>query len=49
MAISILHDFVTENIMFYQKTAGIYLDLDRAFDTVNINILLEKLHFLWNF
>ena len=44
MPISILHDFITENLTSNQKTAGIYLDLARAFDTVNLKILLKKLN-----
>ena len=44
MPISILHDLITDNLTCNQKMAGIYLDLARAFDTVNIDILLQKLH-----
>ena len=44
MPISILHDYITDNLISNQKTVGIYLDLARAFDTVNTNILLQKLH-----
>ena len=43
MPISILHDLITDSLTSNHKMAGIYLDLARAFDTVNINILLEKL------
>ena len=43
MPVAILHDFITANIADKNKTAGIYLDLARAFDTVNSKILLEKL------
>ena len=43
MPISILHDFITNNLISGHKTAGIFLDLARAFDTVNFNILLHKL------
>ena len=43
MPISIFHDFITDNLTRGQKTAGIFLDLARAFDTVNLNILLQKL------
>ena len=44
MPISILHDYITDNLISNQKTVGIYLDLARAFDTVNTTILLQKLH-----
>ena len=43
MPISLLHDFITENLSVRRKAAAIYLDLARAFDTVNIDILLRKL------
>ena len=43
MPVAILHDFITANIADKNKTAGIYLDLARAFDTVNSEILLGKL------
>ena len=43
MPISMLHDLITDNLTHNRKTAGIFLDLARAFDTVNINILLQKL------
>ena len=42
MPITILHDFLTANLADSNKTAGIYLDLARAFDTVNVEILLKK-------
>ena len=43
MPISLLHDYVTMNLSKGNTSACIYLDLARAFDTVNIKILLEKL------
>lgn len=43
MPIALLQDFITSNITDKQRTAAIYLDLARAFDTVNIDILLKKL------
>ena len=43
MPISLLHDHITANLVDGNTTAGIYLDLARAFDTVNIEILLKKL------
>ena len=44
MPISILHDLITDNLISNKITVGIYLDLARAFDTVNIDILLSKLN-----
>lgn len=43
MPIALLHDFITSSIADGNKAAGIYLDLARAFDTVDISILLKKL------
>ena len=43
MPVAILHDFITSNLIERNKSATIYLDLARAFDTVNIDILLKKL------
>ena len=43
MPIALLHDHITANLVDGNITAGIYLDLARAFDTVNIEILLQKL------
>ena len=43
MPISLLHEFITANMADRHKAAAIYLDLARAFDTVNVNILLNKL------
>ena len=43
MPISLLHDFIATSMADKCKTAAIYLDLARAFDTVNVNILLSKL------
>ena len=43
MPISILYDFITDNLTSKLKTAGIFLDLARAFDTVDLSILLKKL------
>ena len=43
MPISLLHDFITTNLAKGQVSACIYLDLARAFDTVNFSILLKKL------
>ena len=43
MPLSLLHDLITANLVEGLTSAGIYLDLARAFDTVNIEILLRKL------
>ena len=43
MPLALLHDFVTASLTDGRKAAAIYLDLARAFDTVNIKILLKKL------
>ena len=43
MPISLLHDFITSNLANGCTSTCIYLDLARAFDTVNIKILLNKL------
>ena len=43
MPLSLLHDKVTSCLVDGKVSAGIYLDLARAFDTVNTNILLQKL------
>ena len=43
MPLSLLHDNITSNLVDGLITAGIYLDLARAFDTVNTEILLSKL------
>ena len=43
MLIALLHDYAATNLAKGHVSACIYLDLARAFDTVNINILLTKL------
>lgn len=44
MPIIEFYDRVTKSLEKGYCTAGIYLDLSKAFDTVNIEILLSKLH-----
>ena len=43
MAITSLTTKITEAIENKEFTAGIFLDLSKAFDTVNNSILIEKL------
>ena len=43
MPVALLHDFISSSTHDGNKTAGIYLDLARAFDTVDTGILLRKL------
>ena len=43
MPLCLLHDFITSNLVEGRTSAGLYLDLARAFDTVNTEILLKKL------
>ena len=43
MPLCLLHDYITSNLVDGRMSAGIYLDLSRAFDTVNTDILLKKL------
>ena len=43
MPLCLLHDYVTASLVDGHSTAGICLDLARAFDTVNVEILLAKL------
>ena len=42
-----LVDKITKAIEKNEFTVGIFLDLSKAFDTVNHNILLKKTLFLW--
>ena len=46
MPLALIFDEITKTIEDDRKVLGLFLDLKKAFDTVNINILLSKLHFL---
>ena len=43
MPISLLHNYITTRLASGYVAASIYLDLKRAFDTVNFEILFKKL------
>ena len=45
MPISLLYDYITNELKKKQVCAAVYLDLSKAFDTVNPDILLKKLKF----
>ena len=44
MPIAHMYDEITSNLQNNEKTAVLYLDLKKAFDTVSIDILLKKIH-----
>ena len=44
MALLDVSDFILNNMNEGRATAGIFLDLKKAFDTVNHDILISKLH-----
>ena len=46
MPLALIIDEITKTIEDDRKVLGLFLDLKKAFDTVNVNILLNKLHFL---
>ena len=43
MAMALIVDIITKALENREKVCGLYLDLKKAFDTVNIQILLDKL------
>ena len=44
MPMTLIMEEITKCIEDNQKVVGIFLDLKKAFDTVNINILINKLY-----
>lgn len=44
MPLALIHDYITSNISRNKACVGIYLDLKKAFDTVNHEILLKKMY-----
>ena len=46
MPIARIIDKITSSLEQRQATCLLYLDLKKAFDTVSLNILLEKLNFI---
>ena len=46
MPISLIMDNITKSLEKGEKVLGLYLDLKKAFDTVDRKILLDKLYFL---
>ena len=47
MAILEMYDKISVAIDAKRYALGIFIDLSKAFDTLNHNILLEKLETLW--
>ena len=46
MPVSLMFDEITKSLANNEKVLALYLDLKKAFDTVDIHILLKKMHFL---
>ena len=47
MPVALIVDEVTKAIENDRKALGLYLDLKKAFDTVNVTILIDKLYHIW--
>ena len=48
MALLDLYDKITEAIESNKYVIGLFIDLQKAFDTINYSILIEKIRKLWN-
>ena len=46
MPIALIIDTITKSLEKKEKVVGLYLDLKKAFDTVNVEILLKKISFI---
>ena len=47
MPLILLYSRIAEAVEHGEYTIGIFLDLAKAFDTVDQNLLIDKLSFLW--
>ena len=48
MALLDFYDKVTESIESNNYTVGIFIDLQKAFDTIDHSILIKKIGLLWH-